>query len=71
MSCRRTMRSSSSFMRGLREQMPSLRCLRQARRTAQALSEDPLLESADVERIGVDTGSVATCSRFHARSTMM
>ena len=48
----------------LREQMPSLRCLRQARRTAQALSEDPLLESADVERIGVDTGSVCYVLAF-------
>lgn len=48
----------------LREQMPSLRCLRQARRTAQALSEDPLLESADVERIGVDTGTVCYVLAF-------
>lgn len=64
MSCRRTMRSSSSFMRG-RGLMPSLRCLRQARRTARKRSpEDPLLESADVERIGVDTGSVCYVLAF-------
>lgn len=48
----------------LREQMPSLCCLRQARRTAQALSEHPLLESADVERIGVDTGAVCYVLAF-------
>lgn len=55
----------------LREQMPSLRCLRQARRTAQALSEDPLLSRRMWSASAWTPVRSATCSRFRARSTMM
>ena len=48
----------------LREQMPSLRRLRDARRAAQALTENELLETANVENVSVDTGAVCYVLKF-------
>lgn len=48
----------------LREQMPSLHRLRDARRAAQALADSELLETADVENVSVDTGGVCYVLTF-------
>ena len=48
----------------LREQMPSLHRLRDARRAAQTLADSELLETADVENISVDTGAVCYVLTF-------
>ena len=48
----------------LREQMPSLHRLRDARRAAQALADSELLETADVENVSVDTGAVCYVLTF-------
>ena len=48
----------------LREQMPSLHRLRDARRAAQVLADSELLEAADVENISVDTGAVCYVLTF-------
>ena len=48
----------------LREQMPSLHRLRDARRAAQTLADSELLETADVENVSVDTGAVCYVLTF-------
>ena len=48
----------------LREQMPSLHRLRDARRAAQVLADSELLEAADVENVSVDTGAVCYVLTF-------
>ena len=48
----------------LREQMPSLHRLRDARRAAQVLADSELLETADVENVSVDTGAVCYVLTF-------
>lgn len=48
----------------LREQMPSLHRLRDARRAAKTLADSELLETADVENISVDTGAVCYVLSF-------
>ena len=48
----------------LREQMPSLQRLRDARRAAQVLADSELLEAADVENVSVDTGAVCYVFTF-------
>ena len=48
----------------LREQVPSLHRLRDARRAAQVLADSELLEAADVENVSVDTGGVCYVLTF-------
>lgn len=48
----------------LREQMPSLHRLRDARRAAQVLADSELLEAADMENVSVDTGAVCYVLTF-------
>ena len=48
----------------LREQMPLLHRLRDARRAAQVLADSELLEAADVENVSVDTGAVCYVLTF-------
>ena len=48
----------------LREQMPSLHRLRDARRAAKTLADSELLETADVENVSVDTGAVCYVLSF-------
>lgn len=54
----------------LREQMPSLHRLRDARRAAQVLADSELLEAADVENVSVDTGAVCYVLTFPARAVL-
>lgn len=48
----------------LREQMPSLHRLRDARRAAHVLADSELLEAADVENVSVGTGAVCYVLTF-------
>lgn len=54
----------------LREQMPSLHRLRDARRAAQVLADSELLEAADVENVSVDTGGRLLRAHISARAVL-